>query len=264
MGTLCAASVPAGGYFFTDGTETAWEGAGELASKHQYTEGQGVSDSFALISHEGDRESPALAAATSVGTEVAIDATLFGIGKVAGPLVKKVDNIFRKADDVVSNASPKAGLLDDVVETPLLENKFLTSNAPEHPDYPIVATQAQEGQRYWMAVEPFQINAQTNQVMLPGKFLANSPITSIQQVETTYAVRSDWKSNIVGVQEYEIVPATRIQESIVGPQTNPNGTILPGLGSQTEVVLPTIDPASDNYIPVVDLLVPVGTVYPIK
>ncbi len=120
----------------------------------------------------------------------------------------------------------------------LLENKFINSNAPEHPDFPISSGPAPEGTRGWMAVEEGQINPATGQVDRPGGFLSDDPINSVGQVRNDLAVRDDWKANPTHVQEFESVPGTQIQKSTVGPQTNLDGTILPGGGSQTQVLVP--------------------------
>lgn len=158
---------------------------------------------------------------------------------------------FAKTASECCNATNKT---DDVL---LLENKYPNSNAPEHPDHPITAGPATDGQRGWMAVEEGQINPATGQVDRPGAFLSDDPITSVEQVRNDLAVRDDWKANPTHVQEYEIVPGTQVQSSTVGPQTNQDGTYLPGGGSQTQVL-----PQTGQYPS--DVLVPVGPAVPIE
>ena len=53
-----------------------------------------------------------------------------------------------------------------------------------------------------------------------------------------------------------MVPGTQIQQSTVGPQVNTDGTVLPGGGNQTQVLVP------DGTYPS-DVLVPVGPAKPI-
>lgn len=167
----------------------------------------------------------------------------------------KVDGVpSSNTDGFVTPGGGATNSSDDVL---LLENKYPNSNAPEHPDYPITAGPAPEGQRGWMAVEEGQINPATGQVDRPGAFLSDDPITSVGQVRNDLAVRDDWKSNPTHVQEYEIAPGTQVQSSTVGPQTNPDGTYLPGGGNQTQVL-----PQSGQYPS--DVLVPVGPAVPIE
>ena len=188
-----------------------------------------VEDTSTLFSSDasfGER----LLAAGSLATEIVSPVSARDVK--AG--INAVETGMKRGDDVRDLGRTGDAATGDSV--PLLENRFKGSNPPEHPDYPISAGPAPEGTRGWMAVEEGQIDPLTGQVNKPGQFLSDDPITSVDQVRNDLAVRSDWKGNPSYVQEFEVAPGTQIQRSTVGPQTNPDGTLLPGGGRQTQVL----------------------------
>jgi len=140
----------------------------------------------------------------------------------------------------------------------LLENRFPNSNPPEDPNFPIISRPSREGERIEMAVDPEQINPAKGQIRGDkiGGFGTPDRIESVDQVRNDLAVRDDWKRDPSYVQELEIRPGTQIQESTVGPQTNPDGAILPGGGRQVEILVP---PSGRS-----DVLRPVGPARPIE
>ncbi|AUH39869.1 RHS repeat-associated core domain-containing protein [Streptomyces sp. CMB-StM0423] len=72
----------------------------------------------------------------------------------------------------------------------------------------------------------------------PGGFGTFDDIPNQQYAREQLAIRSDWKPDVSMVQRYRIPDgdAIRIQESIVGPQTDPVLGHLPGGGSQLEIL----------------------------
>lgn len=75
----------------------------------------------------------------------------------------------------------------------------------------------------------------------PGSFGTFDDVPNQQFVRDQPAIRSDWKPDVSLVQRYKFPEGgepIQIQESIIGPQTDPNLGHLPGGGTQFQIINP--------------------------
>ena len=102
-----------------------------------------------------------------------------------------------------------------------------------------------------MAIDQsYQINPVTKKIQHPGSFTTRDKINSVDQVRSDLAVKPEFKENITHVQEFEIKPGTRIQESTVGPQVGADGKTYQGGGNQIEIISQPGQKPSDVLIPI--------------
>ena len=146
--------------------------------------------------------------------------------------------------------------------------------APEHPDFPITSyVVPKEGLTVNMAIHKDQINPDTGQVDLNriGGFTTKNEILNVDQVHSDLAVKSpDWGLEKTHVQQIQIQPGTRVQESVVGPQTGIDGKIYEGGGNQVEPLLDgKIYQGGGNQVEPLhrpkrsDVMVPIGDAIPL-
>lgn len=132
---------------------------------------------------------------------------------------------------------------------------------PEHPDFPITSyVVPDEGLTVNMAIHERQINPDTGQLDLNriGGFTTKNEILNVEQVHSDLAVKSpDWGPEKTHVQKIQIKPGTRVQESVVGPQTGSDGKVYEGGGNQVEPLI-DLDRSERS-----DFMVPVGTAIPL-
>lgn len=75
----------------------------------------------------------------------------------------------------------------------------------------------------------------------PGRFGTFDSIPSQSFARTDLAILSEWKDDVSLVQQWQAPmdgPAIWIQEGTVGPQTELDGTVMPGGASQLEILNP--------------------------
>jgi len=165
---------------------------------------------------------------------------------------QRVDSVTETDNTAIVNVGEEA-VPDTNLNTPITDPNRLLANpardsrtgeidsdhrAPEDPRQPIESFPAPEGTRIEMAVSPGQIDPVTGQVDSPGGFGSQDRIESAAQVRNDLAVKEEFKDQVTHVQEFEVRTGTQIQPSTVGPQVNPDGTVISGGGSQVEILVP--------------------------
>ena len=120
----------------------------------------------------------------------------------------------------------------------LAEYKRLKSGTSPWPkDYVPKLETMKVGERVNMAM------AEGQPVELPGAFATKDHIPDGQFVRDKLAVRTDWKTSVDNVQEYEVIKDVDVFRGPVGPQIDPvTGTYLPGGASQVEFRFPPPPP----------------------
>ncbi|MFG2716570.1 putative T7SS-secreted protein [Streptomyces goshikiensis] len=119
---------------------------------------------------------------------------------------------------------------------PKTEQKALPPASREPPNMygtPITSRLAQPGEEFNMVI------SQGQSPLRPGGFGTFDDIPNQQFVRDQLAIRTDWKDDVSLVQRYRIPEGgdpIRIQESIIGPQTDPALGHLPGGASQLEIM----------------------------
>lgn len=130
---------------------------------------------------------------------------------------------------------------------------------PEHPDYPITSyIIPDEGLTVNMAIHKNQIDPKTGQVLPDriGGYTTKDDILNVEQVHSDLAVKSpDWGPEKTHIQQIQILPGTRVQESVVGPQKGSDGKIYEGGGNQ---VVPLVKPDDRSKV-----MIPIGTAIPL-
>ena len=105
-----------------------------------------------------------------------------------------------------------------------------------------------EGMRVRMAVHEKQIDPETGMIYTDrlGGFTTGDKVSSVEQVHTDLGVKSpDWGPRKTHIQEIELQPGTRVQESTVGPQRGSDGVLYEGRGNQIE---PLVQKRSRTYL----------------
>ncbi|MQY16188.1 hypothetical protein SRB5_63840 [Streptomyces sp. RB5] len=106
---------------------------------------------------------------------------------------------------------------------------------PNLPGTPITSRIAAPGEEFNMVISRGQPPSR------PGGFGTFDTIPDQRFVREQLAIRSDWKPDVSLVQRYRVPDdgtEFRIQESVIGPQTDPNLGHLPGGGTQLEILNP--------------------------
>ena len=121
-----------------------------------------------------------------------------------------------------------------------------------------MAIPAPEGTRVRMAIdENYQVNKATGEVQRPGSFTTKDNIDSVDNVRNDLAIKPEFKDNVTHVQEFEIKPGTRVQESKVGSQIGSDGKVYEGGGNQVEILSQPNQKQSN-------VLIPIDTPIPLK
>ncbi len=125
--------------------------------------------------------------------------------------------------------------------------------APEAANSNITSYPAPEGTRVQMALdESYQVDLLTGKSKNPGSFTTKDNITSVEQVRGDLAVKPEFKKDVTHVQDYEIKPGTRVQESTVGTQVGTDGKVFEGGGNQIQILPQAGQKPSDVLIPIGD------------
>ena len=134
----------------------------------------------------------------------------------------------------------------------LAEYKRLKAGTSPWPkDYVPKLETMKVGERVNMAMSEDQLATR------PGGFATTDNIPNQQFVRDKLAVRTDWKTSIDNVQQYEVIKEVPIFRGPIGPQIDPvTGTYLPGGASQVEFRVPFKER--------MDYLRPIGTPKKIK
>jgi hypothetical protein len=134
----------------------------------------------------------------------------------------------------------------------LAEYKRLKSGTSPWPkDYVPKLETMKVGERVNMAM------GKTQPVYEPGGFATKDNIPDMQFVRDKLAVRTDWKTSVDNVQEYEVIKDVPVFNGPIGAQIDPTtGTYLLGGASQVEFRVPRDERI--NY------LKPIGTPIKIK
>ncbi|MFE2288575.1 putative T7SS-secreted protein [Streptomyces sp. NPDC059443] len=147
-----------------------------------------------------------------------------GLAPAPNP-VAYVSNPHVWADPLGLSPCPKAG-----EEQKALPPAKRGDTVPHLEGSTIVARFAQPGEEFNMVISAGQKR--------PGGFGTFDDVPNQQYVRDQMAVRTDWKDDVSQLQRYRISDGDPIlvQESIIGPQMDPNLGRLPGGGTQIEIM----------------------------
>jgi RHS repeat-associated protein len=110
-------------------------------------------------------------------------------------------------------------------------------DTPEHPDFPIETFVTTEDMYFEQVIDAsYQLDKITGNVKPGGFFTTANTIKDEQFMRNELAVTHKMKSKVTHVAVFKFPAGIRLQKSIVNPQTDLDGTYLPGGQPQVEVL----------------------------